>query len=66
VRVSREEAQALVKKHGLPDLPGGRVLEMVWTARTGDWYVRTADSWYYCRYDARSRVWAPSVYGPTA
>lgn len=66
MRVTRGEAQALVERHGLPALPEGEVLEMVWTATTGDWYVRTGAGWFYCRCDVRTRAWqGPSVYGPT-
>jgi len=63
---ARAEYLDLVAKHGLPEPPEGDILEMQWTASTGDWYLRTEAGWFYCRCDVRTRVWqGPSVYGPT-
>lgn len=60
------EHARLISENGLPPVDGP-ILELRYSARSGDWHVLTSDGWLYCRtqdVDPGRRRWVPSAYGP--
>ena len=52
---------ALQAKHNLPP-PPGEVIDARWVAARDDWYVQTAEGWYWLR--PESRTWIHVPLGP--
>lgn len=56
-----KEWEDLFTKNYLPEPPSS-IVDARWIARSGDWYVRTAEGWFWLAVD-RGR-WVPCPNGP--
>lgn len=61
-RKTPKEWEAVLKQNVLPSAPGP-VLDARWIARSGDWWVETAQGWFWLRAGTQP-AWVHAPNGP--
>lgn len=60
---AKKDYALILAQNGLPPAPATPI-DARYIAANGDWWVKTAVTWYWMRGDAQQKTWVPAPNGP--